>query len=64
MFGTDEIMQKKLLRVKTVECVSREGDCLFLPKEDFIHVINQFKFHKLVVDESLDRDLSYSQRIA
>ena len=63
MFGIDEIIQKKPKREKTVECVSREGECLFLSTQDFFHVINTFKFRKLVVDESMQRDRSYNLRM-
>ena len=63
MFGLDEIMSKSEKRIKTVECVSREGEVLFLSRMDFFHVVNQFKFHELVIDESIQKDRSHIKRM-
>ena len=63
IFGLDEIMMDYKRRVSTVECVSTEGECLFLSKENFMNCVHRFEFYDHVLDEFFLKKESYKNRL-
>ena len=63
LFGLEEIVEERMLRMRTVECVSTRGKCYFLPHEHFADVVNRFKFHQQVCDEHILRYEIYNARL-
>ena len=62
-FGLDEIMQDYSYRQMSVQCVSKEGECLFLSRENFLNCVNKFQFHRQISNLMYDKMKNYNGRI-
>ena len=50
-FGLEEVMEIKERRTRTAQCHSLHASAFYISKEQFIHVVNQFKFSNAVIQE-------------
>ena len=62
VFGMEDIINVRKYRTTTVECLSMEGVCHFITKENFIHCVNQYKFSQSVIEEQIVKHQRYMDR--
>lgn len=63
IFGLIEVMMDYSRRVNSVECVSTEGECLFMSRENFLNCVNRFEFYDQVIEELGQKQKCYKDRL-
>ena len=63
LFGLEEIIENSQYRKMTVTCMTTTASVYFITQENFIDVVNQFKFSDHILYEQIIKHKLYSERI-